>query len=163
GFTVMTFGIGLGALIGTFVLAITRIRQRGALLLGTAVASGLSPVFMGLSMNLVPATLSATLMGSSQAMFMALTAVLLQEVLPDALRGRVMSLYLMSAGGIMAVMNLGFGALADHTGHPVLFMAPGLAFVAVTLLSPLAVSHFRRIYRTGTMTSPALPEALPGA
>jgi MFS family permease len=163
GFTVMTFGIGFGALIGTFVLAITRIQRRGGLLLGTAVMSGLSPVFMGLSMNLVPATISATLMGSSQAMFMALTAVLLQEVLPDALRGRVMSLYLMSAGGIMAVMNLGFGALADHTGHPVLFVAPGLAFVAVALLSPFAVSHFRRIYRTGTMGSTPLAEPLPGA
>jgi hypothetical protein len=38
-------------------------------------------------MHLAPATLSATLMGSSQAMFMALTAVLLQEVVPDGLRG----------------------------------------------------------------------------
>jgi MFS family permease len=163
GFTVMTFGIGLGALIGTFVLALTNVPHRGGLLLGTAVISGLSPVFMGLSMHLLPATLSATLMGSSQAMFMALTAVLLQEVLPDALRGRVMSLYLMSAGGIMAVMNLGFGALADQTGHPVLFIAPGLAFVAVALLSPLAVSHFRRIYRTGTMGTQPLPAPSPGA
>lgn len=159
GFTVMTFGVGLGALIGTFALAVTTLRGRGGLLLATAVVSGLSPVFMGLSMHLLPATLSATLMGSSQAMFMALTAVLLQEVLPDALRGRVMSLYLMSAGGIMAVMNLGFGAVADHTGHPVLFVAPGLAFVAVALVGPLFVSHFRQIYRTGTMARPAgLPE-----
>ena len=162
GFTVMTFGVGLGALVGTFLLAITLIPQRGTLLLGTALVSGLSPVLMGLSMHLLPATISATLMGSSQAMFMALTAVLLQEVVPDALRGRVMSLYLMSAGGIMAIMNLGFGALADRTGHPVLFVAPGLAFVAVTLLSPLVVSHFRRIYRTGTMQPAALPGALPG-
>ncbi|MGH7752956.1 MAG: hypothetical protein ACREN5_09080, partial [Gemmatimonadales bacterium] len=72
-------------------------------------------------------------------------------------------LYLMSAGGIMAVMNLAFGALADHTGHPVLFGAPGLAFVAVALLSPVVVSHFRGVYRTGSMRSVAAAEALPGA
>ena len=163
GFTVMTFGVGMGALVGTFILALTRIQRRGALLLITGLLSGLSPVLMGLSMHLVPATVSATLMGSSQAMFMALTAVLLQEVVPDALRGRVMSLYLMSAGGIMAIMNLAFGALADHTGHPVLFVAPGLAFVALTILSPTVVPHFRRLYRSGTMVPPPLPEPLPGA
>jgi hypothetical protein len=63
----------------------------------------------------------------------------------------------------MAFMNLGFGALADRTGHPVLFIAPGLAFVAITLLSPVVVSHFRRIYRTGTMGGGPIAEPLPGA
>ena len=121
---------------------------RGPLLLATALASGLSPLVMALAMSLAPAAAGAVLMGSSQAMFMALSAILLQEVVPDAVRGRVMSLYLMSAGGIMAVMNLGFGTLADRTGAPVLFLIPGLAFVAITGAS-LLTPQLRRIYRTG--------------
>ena len=148
GFTLMTLGVGVGALIGTFVLAMTTGAGRGPLLLATAFASGLSPLVMALAMSLAPAAAGAVLMGSSQAMFIALSAILLQEVVPDAVRGRVMSLYLMSAGGIMAVMNLGFGTLADRTGAPVLFLIPGLAFVAITGAS-LLTPQLRRIYRTG--------------
>lgn len=149
GFTVMTFGVGIGALIGTFALAITAGVRRGPLFFGTAIASGLSPILMGLSMYLPMAAFSATLMGSSQAMFMALSAVLLQEVVPDAVRGRVMSLYLMSAGGIMAIMNLAFGGLADTLGAPMLFAVPGAVFVAITLLTVVAGSNLRYIYRNG--------------
>ena len=158
GFTVMTFGVGIGALIGTFILALTTGTRRGPLLLFTALASGIAPMFMAISMNLLPAAGSAVLMGSSQAMFMALSAVILQEVVPDHIRGRVMSLYLMSAGGIMAIMNLGFGSLADHHGAPVLFFAPGAAFVAITLCS-LLTPHLRGIYRTGRATAAAAAAA----
>jgi len=149
GFTVMTFGVGLGALIGTFVLAMNAGLSRGPLFLGTALASGLSPILMGVSHRIEFAAVNATLMGSSQAMFMALSAVLLQEVVPDQIRGRVMSLYLMSAGGIMAVMNLGFGALADRLGAPMLFAVPGAVFVAITVLTMVSGANLRHIYRTG--------------
>lgn len=154
-FTTMTFGVGVGALIGTFTLAVITGVRRGPLLFLMALASGASPILMGVSMNLFAASVSATLMGASQAMFMALSAMLLQEAVPDAVRGRVMSLYLMSAGGIMAVMNLAFGTLADRTGSPILFAVPGLVFIIVALVSLVAGSHLRRIYRTGQ----ALPAA----
>jgi MFS family permease len=152
GFTLMTFGVGVGALIGTFVLALSTGTRRGGLLLITAAGSGVSPMLMAASMHLLPAAGSAILMGSSQAMFMALSAVILQEVVPDDIRGRVMSLYLMSAGGIMAVMNLGLGSLADRTGAPLLFFAPGLAFLVITAGSVLT-PNLRRIYRTGRATA----------
>jgi MFS family permease len=158
GFTMMTFGVGIGALIGTFTLATMTGVKRGPLLFLMALASGVSPILMGLSMNMFSAGFSAILMGSSQAMFMALSAMLLQETVPDDIRGRVMSLYLMSAGGIMAIMNLAFGTLADHTGSPVLFALPGAVFVAITFISLLTGSHLRRIYRTGR-TMPVLSPA----
>ncbi len=150
GFTIMTFGVGVGALVGTFVLAMTTGARRGPLLLGTALASGISPMLMAGSHHVPHAAAGAILMGSSQAMFMALSAVLLQEVVPDDIRGRVMSLYLMSAGGVMAFMNLAFGAMADRTGAPILFFLPGAAFVVITLASLATGPYLRRIYRTGT-------------
>ncbi len=155
GFTMMTFGVGAGALIGTFALAMATGLRRGPLLFAMALVSGVSPILMGLSMNIVAAGVSATLMGASQATFMALSAVLLQEAVPDAIRGRVMSLYLMSAGGIMAIMNLAFGTLADWTGSPVLFAIPGAAFVVITLVSMLTGPDLRRIYRTGRTVAAA--------
>jgi MFS family permease len=150
GFTIMTFGVGVGALVGTFVLAMTTGTGRGPLLFWTAIASGVSPMLMAGSHHVAHAAAGAILMGSSQAMFMALSAVLLQEVVPDNIRGRVMSLYLMSAGGVMAFMNLGFGAMADRTGAPILFFLPGAAFVVITLASLATGPYLRRIYRTGT-------------
>jgi MFS-type transporter involved in bile tolerance (Atg22 family) len=149
GFTLMTLGVGTGALVGTFVLAILRDSQRGTLLLATAIASGLSPVLMSVSMQIPMATFSAILMGSSQAMFMAVTAVLLQQVVPDEVRGRVMSLYLMSAGGIMAFANLGLGSLADATGVPVLFLVPAVIFLIIVAFSATLTGHLKTIYRTG--------------
>ena len=155
GFTMMTFGVGMGALIGTFTLSVMTGVRRGPLLLATAFASGLTPILMALSMTISTAAVSAVLMGSSQALFMALSAVLLQEVVPDALRGRVMSLYLMSAGGIMAVMNLAFGSLADALSAPALFMVPGAVFVAVVVASLGIGPHLRHVYRTGSIPIPA--------
>lgn len=159
GFTIMTLGVGIGALLGTFLLSVLTGVRRGPLFLAMGVASGLSPVMMAMSMSIGPAAVSATLMGLSQAMFMALSAMFLQEVIPDAIRGRVMSLYLMSAGGLMAFANLGFGTLADRTGAPVLFWIPGSLFVAIVFVSIPLVPYLRSVYRTGRIAEPALAAA----
>ncbi len=151
GFTLMTMGVGVGSLVGVFALALATTTRRGLLFLAMGIASGLAPVMMGLSTDLRWAVFSTILMGSSQAVFVALAATLLQEVIADAVRGRVMSLYLMSAGGIMAVANLAFGSLADRWGAPVLFWAPGALFVAIVAATVLGVPDLRRTYRTGRM------------
>ncbi|MCZ2108168.1 MAG: MFS transporter [Dehalococcoidia bacterium] len=156
GFTLMTMGVGVGALVGTFALSMFPGGRRGRLFLWVGVASGLSPVLMAHSHNVPIAVVNTILMGSSQAMFMALSAVFLQEVVPDAVRGRVMSLYLMSAGGIMAMANLAFGSLADAWGAPMLFMAPGAAFTVIIVLASFSVPHLRRVFQTGAvMPAPA--------
>ncbi len=149
GFTMMTFGVGMGALVGTFALAVFPGGKRGNLLLWMGLASGLSPILMAVSTSLLPAAFSAVLMGSSQAMFMALTAIMLQAVVPDEVRGRVMSIYLMAAGGIMAFANLAFGSLADAWGAPILFLIPGAIFAALVLLTRVSGTNLRAVYRTG--------------
>ena len=152
GFTLMTLGVGIGALVGTFVLSVAVGARRGLLYFVMGVASGVSPILMAVSMSVIPATASATLMGASQAMFMALSAMFLQETVPDAVRGRVMSLYLMSAGGIMAIANLGFGTAADRWGAPALFWIPGSVFVLAVIATGFMGSNLRRVYRTGRMS-----------
>lgn len=150
-FTLMNFGVGIGALLSTLWLSLKPGGHRGRLLLITALASGVSPMIMAASMNLPSAIISAILMGSSQALFMAVTAVLLQSVVPDAVRGRVMSFYLMSAGGVMAFANLGFGALADEWNAPILFFLPGLAFVILVVMTTVSGPHLKRLYKHGTV------------
>ncbi|MSQ30093.1 MAG: MFS transporter [Dehalococcoidia bacterium] len=155
GFTLMMFGIGAGAFVATAVLAVTIGRRRGRVLLITGVLSGLSPALLAFSPGLGAAVVSATIMGSSQAVFMALSAVFLQEVVPDAIRGRVMSFYLMSAGGVMAVANLAFGSLADVLGVPPLLLVPGALFVAVLAISRLAAPNLWAVFRAGIVPATA--------
>ena len=147
----MSFGVGAGALLATFALALWPGGQRGTLLFWTGLFSGVSPMIMAASMSLPPAVGSALLMGSSQAMFMALTSIILQEVVPDEVRGRVMSLYLMAAGGIMAFANLGFASAADALGAPNLLLVPGALFAVVVVATRLARTELRSVYRTGTV------------
>ena len=149
GFFIMSIGVGVGALVGTLMLAMFSNVSRGPLFLGSAVISGLSPLLMAAATDIPMATNAAVLMGISQAMFMALSSIIIQEVVPDAVRGRVMSLNVMSAGGVMAIMNLGFGAIADVTGVPVLFLVPALVFLAIVGITIPLGSNYRRIYRTG--------------
>lgn len=153
GFTLMTMGVGIGALVGTFLLSMFPGVGRGRLFLWTGIFSGLTPILMSQAHVIPVAIVNTILMGSSQAMFMALSAIVLQEVVPDTVRGRVMSLYLMSAGGIMAMANLLFGTLADRWGAPALFLAPGAVFVAIVVVSAFAVSHLRRLFQTGAFAA----------
>ncbi len=147
GLSVMTVGVGSGAFAGTLLLAGFSApgRVRGMLFLATAVLSGAAPLLMAASETLWAAAGSAVAMGSSQAMFMALASVLVQEACDDAVRGRVMSLFLMSAGGLMAVANLAFGSIADIVGIRALFAVPALAFLAIVAVSTL-IGSLRAAY-----------------
>ncbi len=152
GFTLLSLGVGLGAFMGAATLSFMRPGgHRGTVFLATALISGLAPVMMAVTDQVPTATATATVMGASQAMTMAMAAVFLQEVLHDHVRGRVMSLYLMSAGGVMAFSNLGLGALADIVGAPVLFLVPGLIYVGMVLASIVLSSDLRRVYGNGTV------------
>jgi len=155
----MLVGTGVGAFLATAVLSFTIGRRRGLVLLLTGLVSGLSPVLLSFSTEMPAAVGGATVMGESQAVFMAVSAVLLQEVVPDDVRGRVMSFYLMSAGGGMALANLGFASLADLFGAPALLLVPGLAFVALLGGSGIGASSLRSIIRRGTMGQTTLEQA----
>lgn len=151
-FPLMNFGVGLGALLGSGFLALSATKQRGLIYLITGVVSAVSGSLMAISTNIPAALVSTVLMGSSQAMFMALSAVLVQEVVPDAVRGRVMSFYAMSAGGLMAVANLLFAWMADRVEIPLLFALPGLVFGIILLATLLPGMTLRRVYRTGAVS-----------
>ena len=72
------------------------------------VASGLSMLVLGTAGSPAAAVVGAALAGGSQAVYMAISQTLVQQVVPDALRGRVMAIYTMLAAGHMAMVNLLF-------------------------------------------------------
>ena len=81
--------------------------------------------------------------GASQASFMSVTTTMVQKIVPDGIRGRIMSLYLLHAGGIMAFGNLIFGALADYIDYNLLFRLSGLAFLVYFIFLILTQKKFR--------------------
>jgi MFS family permease len=155
GATYLMMGVGAGALIGVIVIAgVQSPRTRGRLLLATAFASGLAPVALALSTDPRMAMLATAGMGATQAGFMTISATIIQPIVPDAIRGRVMSVYLWHIGGMMASFNLMNGALADAVGAPLLLSIAGLAFTAIVPISLLRVP-LRRLYVRGMVAAEA--------
>lgn len=150
----LVMAIGAGALMGTLLLAGVRSeRLKGQLLLLTGLASGLAPMVMAVSGSIPMAILAGAAMGAAQATFMALTNTYVQAVVPDGLRGRISSLYLLHAGGTMAFANLGYGFVADQLSAPVVFLYTGLTFVVLMVLLGVRQPMLRRVYRTGEVAA----------
>jgi MFS family permease len=119
--------VGAGAMFGALALAM-RAELRG---LGKVVAYAAT----GLGASLVLFSAShwywvscAILVVSGFAMMMQFTATntLIQAMVPDQLRGRVMSLYSMMFLGMSPIGSLLAGALADRIGAPVTVAIGGL-------------------------------------
>ena len=145
----LVMGFGAGALVATFLMAGVRDeRRKGQLLLWTGVISGVTPIALALSGNLPLAIVATVGMGASQAMFMALTNTYVQILAPDHLRGRISSLYVLHAGGIMAFSNLGYGFIADAFSAPPILFATGIIFIVMVVSLGAGQPILRRVYRT---------------
>jgi MFS family permease len=160
-YSLLMMAIGGGSLVGAFLLAgFARRVHCGYLFFATSILSGLTLVPLGYAVSWPGALLSAAAVGLTQSMFIALATTLLQIATPDHVRGRVLALYWGSTGGVMAFGNLATGRLADGFGAGPMLALPGLAFIAVTVLT-LCASPLREIYgrRLATSAVPSAPEA----
>lgn len=146
----LVMGFGAGSLIGTLLLAgVQSEKTKGQLLIWTSLFSGLTPMLLAVSINVPMGVLASVGMGLSQATMMALTSTYIQTLAPDRLRGRISSLYILHAGGIMAFANLGYGVAADFvSASPILFVT-GIIFVVLVICLAAGQPILRQIYRTG--------------
>lgn len=155
GASYLMVGYGIGALVSTLGLAGVRSESaRGKLFLWLLVLSGITPVALGLSPNLPLLMLSAAGMGLSQGGVMALGAAILQSIVPDAIRGRLMGVYNLQTTGFMASFNLVNATLADvgTLTAALILGAGGVSFVVVVAFSfiriPLRQLYFRGVPAT---------------
>ncbi len=122
---------GAGALIGAVVLAARKgIRGLGHWIAFAAAGFGMSLILFSLSRSF---WLSAVLLvpaGFSMMIEMAASNTMIQSLIPDALRGRVMAVYSMMFMGMAPFGALLAGALAHRIGAPVTVMVGGSACVA---------------------------------
>ncbi len=161
-FGTLLIAIGVGAIVGILGTSwVTSDRGRGVVFTVSGGASGLGLVILGLAPDLAWAYAGAAIQGAAGTVFVATAVASLQETVPDRIRGGVLAIFLLAAGGIMPVMSFVNGAASDLVGTRVLIAGPGAAFVVALAAWSLAEADLRQMYRTGRPRIRA-PEAAAG-
>jgi MFS family permease len=130
GLGILMGATGVGALLGALTLAAkTGIKGLGRWIVITCATLGISLFLFSFSTSF---WLSAALLlpcGYSMMLQMACSNTLIQTIVPDHLRGRVMSLYSMMFMGMAPFGAFFGGALANRIGAPMTVAAGGIACV----------------------------------
>ena len=136
GLGLLTGAVGAGALVGALGVALLRpAGGSGRLLLGgLSLAAGSLAVF-AVSREPALSLVALAVLGASQVGYYATTNTLIQVLVPARLRGRVLSLYVLTSIGIMPVGNVLAGLVAERFG-PTAALAGGglLTLAAVTVV-----------------------------
>jgi len=135
GLGLMLAAPGLGAMLAGLALATlaNRINHQGLLLLVSLVALGVMLNVFSWTTSFPMALLALVGVGGFQVFYMATTNTMLQMIVPDRLRGRVMSIYaldrgLMPAGALLA------GISAHWIGAPATVSYMGLLVIVLAAL-----------------------------
>ncbi len=137
GFLLSAFGVG--ALIGTMALAsLGSARRKGLMLLAAAMGAAVSTIAFAMTTTLLVSMLVMVVMGAMHMFYMATNNTLIQTIVPDTLRGRVLSLFMLDfaltsigaamAGGIVRAYGISAGFLFGGVCALVLFVVVALVF-----------------------------------
>lgn len=137
---------GLGAMLAGLILATlaNRVRRQGVLLLVSLVALGIMLNLFSWTRSFPLALLSLVAVGGCQVFYMATTNTMLQVIVPDHLRGRVMSIYALDRG-LMPVGSLLAGVSAHLVGAPATVGGMGLLVILLALLVAWLAPVVRRL------------------
>jgi len=120
--------LGLGALGGALLLAARRsVRGLGRVILAAVILFGLSLVGFGLSRNEWLSMALLVVAGLGMMVHMASSNTILQTIVDEDKRGRVMSFYAMAFMGSVPLGSLLSGALAARIGAPATVILGGIA------------------------------------
>ena len=139
---------GLGAVVGMIHLAMRpSIRGLLSLLAWTSAIAGASLAAFSFSSSLWLALPLITLTGLGIMLTAAATNTVLQSIVPDELRGRVASLYVVSFLGISPLGSLAAGWIAEHIGAQATLVAGGTCALAAALAYAITLPSIRREIR----------------
>lgn len=137
---------GTGALAGGIVLAAVASRvRRGPLLLASAAAFCIFLICFTLSRALPLSLALLALAGFAMIPFSATVNATLQSVIPDGLRGRVMSVYVFMFLGMTPLGALQAGAMAKWVGAPIALALGAAALLLVVGAVGFMVPELREV------------------
>ena len=139
GYGALTAAVGVGALLGALGIAVLsrRIPKGRTLVLG-GTSFGLTVALFAASRSFTLSLFILALTGCAMITNNALTNTLLQTLVPDTLRGRVMGFYSFVFVGLAPLGALAAGVIAEHFGAPWAVASGGI----VTALS-MAIAAWR--------------------
>jgi MFS family permease len=144
GYGVLAAAPGIGGICGALATATwSRHGHKGRLMIAGAVAYGLLLTAFALSPNIPIAAICLALTGAASVSYTATVSSLVQSIIPNEMRGRVMSFYQMSFG-VSGLSALPAGAIAAAVGAPPTIAACGLLVAAVAI----ALYRFRPVLAT---------------
>ena len=154
---------GLGALTGAITLAMRRsVLGLGRVIVWSASLFGAGLIGLGLSRTLPLSLAAVAVAGFGMMRHMASTNTILQTIVEEDKRGRVMAYYAMAFQGLAPFGSLAAGAVASGIGAPATIVAgaalclAGAAWFAARL--PAIRRQVRPVYRElGILPQPAPP------
>ncbi len=137
--------MGVGALVGSLILASLRqSSRRGMLLIASCVAWGAGLAAFSQMTSYATAVPLLLFTGLVSAIFMSLNMTLMQVYSAPEMRGRVMSIGMMSFG-VMPLSAVPFGAIAERTGTPDALLLSGVLLTLFTIAFAIGYPSFRKI------------------
>ena len=135
---------GIGAIIGSLILASLPNKRRGLLLIISSLCSGIALIGFAFSKSWYLSLLLLAFVGLGQSGRLALSNTLLQYYTKAEYRGRVMSILMMEIG-LMSLGAFGAALLTENVG--VQSAIGGLAFVLASLsvLTLVFVPRLRKL------------------
>ena len=136
---------GVGAVIAALLLAsLGGFRRKGILLLFSLFALGISLILFSQMTTLPLALLTLVGVGGCQVFYAATTNTMLQIIVPDELRGRVISIYMLDqglspAGALMA------GISTHFVGAPTTVVAMGCFVIALAAVVAWRMPMLRQV------------------
>jgi predicted MFS family arabinose efflux permease len=137
--------MGVGSIVGSVVFtAAGDFKRKGRVMLVCAGAFGATLLCLAASAGLVLALVSLLAAGFTSAIYQATNQTLLHSIVPDHLRGRVISAYNLT-WGMMPLGTLPLGSLADYTGAPFAVGVAGALCLAFACLAFLRLPAMRAL------------------
>ncbi len=117
GLAIMMGTAGAGAFAGALLVAyLGDFRRKGWFVLGGAIMFGICITNFALTTSLYLSLTFLFGLGFALVVSVAITNTLLQKLVTDQMRGRVMSMFILSFMGTMPIGNIVAGAISNHFG-----------------------------------------------
>jgi MFS family permease len=154
---------GLGALIGAVYLAMRRtVRGLGLVIAWSPAVFGIGLIAMGLSTSLALTLTVMPVIGLGLIVQMAATNTVLQVIVDDDKRGRVMSLYSTAFMGMVPLGSLLAGILANLMGAPMTVVFGGLCCMVGGALFATKLRRLRELVYPIYVRKGIIPEVAAG-
>jgi MFS family permease len=147
GLALMMGTAGSGAFFGALLVAyLGDFKRKGWFVLGGSIMFGVCVTFFALSKSLPASLIFLFGLGFAIVISVAITNTLLQKLVTDQMRGRVMSMFILSFMGTMPIGNIVAGAASQRFGTEHTLATGGIVVMIVATFVTIFSKRLRQLY-----------------